>query len=266
MQSDISEASQSLFRLATWYSGSMHSSFRRFVSVIASSALAFAPSAFALQYNPTYDVFFMNIDDPEDVSDNDGLRFGGLLNEFLFFDKTASRFVLTDDLYVEGNLTVTGLVNGVDVSSLGGGDVTVVYKSENETVSNSIALQDDDHLTFTAEPDTSYEIGLYLFGRGNTAADFRFALNGQTGATCTWGIVEMESATSAVGTDCDGTPTALTAIPANSATIYEPYIGWGIYHNGSTQGPVTLQWAQNAVNANNVELLQNSYMKIRRLP
>lgn len=46
------------------------------------------------------------------------LKFGASLSEKLSFDITNGRFVFSDDLRVEGDLTVTGLINGVDITSL----------------------------------------------------------------------------------------------------------------------------------------------------
>lgn len=51
------------------------------------------------------------------------LQFGTTLAETLKFDIVNSRFVFSDDLRVEGNLTVTGLINGVDITNItGAGD------------------------------------------------------------------------------------------------------------------------------------------------
>lgn len=46
------------------------------------------------------------------------LKFGKNLNQFLTFDVTNDRFDFNDDVRVQGNLTVTGLVNGVNISTI----------------------------------------------------------------------------------------------------------------------------------------------------
>lgn len=62
----------------------MHTFYRHLLTSCSTALLLSAPfTTHALQYDTTYDVFFMNIDDPEDPNDNDGLRFGGTLNKFL---------------------------------------------------------------------------------------------------------------------------------------------------------------------------------------
>lgn len=46
------------------------------------------------------------------------LTFGQAINKTLLFNQTLGRFEFNDDLYVEGNLTVTGLINGFDLATL----------------------------------------------------------------------------------------------------------------------------------------------------
>jgi hypothetical protein len=56
-----------------------------------------------------------------DLDDTGGdiiLRFGNTLNERLYWDDLNSRFVFTDDLRVEGDLTVTGTINGENINTI----------------------------------------------------------------------------------------------------------------------------------------------------
>ncbi len=46
------------------------------------------------------------------------LQFGGTLNKTLTYDIISSRFEFNDDLHIQGDLTLTGLVNGVDLGNL----------------------------------------------------------------------------------------------------------------------------------------------------
>lgn len=50
------------------------------------------------------------------------LQFGGALAETLKYDVVNDRFEFSADLKVNGNLTVTGLINGIDISSIAGSD------------------------------------------------------------------------------------------------------------------------------------------------
>jgi len=60
--------------------------------------------------------------DQDDTGGNVVLQFGTTLNEQFYWDEVGSTFVLTDDLDITGNITLTGTVDGVDVAGL---DTTV---------------------------------------------------------------------------------------------------------------------------------------------
>lgn len=49
---------------------------------------------------------------------NISLEFGDVLGKTLSYDVSNSRFDFNDDLNVQGNLTVTGLINGVDITAI----------------------------------------------------------------------------------------------------------------------------------------------------
>lgn len=71
------------------------------------------------------DIFTIDADNsaPDQVS----LRFGQQLNKKLTFDVSDNSFIFNANLRVEGDLTVTGLINGVDISSLGSGSILLTY-------------------------------------------------------------------------------------------------------------------------------------------
>lgn len=58
------------------------------------------------------------IDADDSASGSIALRFGTSLSKQLIYDGSNGRFDFNDDLRVQGNLTVTGLINGVDIASL----------------------------------------------------------------------------------------------------------------------------------------------------
>lgn len=59
--------------------------------------------------------------DADDSAQNITLSFGQNLAKKLTYEQASSRFVFNDDVRVEGDLTVTGLINGIDITGLGGG-------------------------------------------------------------------------------------------------------------------------------------------------
>ncbi len=83
---------------------------------IALVALLFGTplSAVASSWSPTLLVnteSFQIIDDGDGTTDIE-LRFGDSANERIYWDVSAARFDFTDDVYIEGNLQVTGTASG----------------------------------------------------------------------------------------------------------------------------------------------------------
>ncbi len=58
------------------------------------------------------------IDSDDTATTSIGLTFGQTLNKTLSYDISADRFNFNDSVHIQGDLTVTGLINGVDVTSL----------------------------------------------------------------------------------------------------------------------------------------------------
>ncbi len=58
------------------------------------------------------------IDSDDTATTSIGLTFGTTLNKTLSYDISADRFNFNDSVHIQGDLTVTGLINGVDVTSL----------------------------------------------------------------------------------------------------------------------------------------------------
>lgn len=56
--------------------------------------------------------------DTDNTGGNVVLQFGGTLNESLTWNSATSQFDLSDDLNIAGNISLTGTVDGVDVSTL----------------------------------------------------------------------------------------------------------------------------------------------------
>jgi hypothetical protein len=55
------------------------------------------------------------------------LKFGDTLNKTLQYNITNTRFEFNDDVRIDGDLTVTGLVNGLDLNSLSSGTASVLH-------------------------------------------------------------------------------------------------------------------------------------------
>lgn len=71
------------------------------------------------------------------------LRFGAELGKEISYEQDNSRFNFNDDVNIQGDLTVTGLINGVDISSLSAGSDQVHLKvSSGAGLSVNIAAGD----------------------------------------------------------------------------------------------------------------------------
>jgi hypothetical protein len=148
-------------------------------------------------------------------------------------------------------------------SGSGGGGSGVNFvsrvKQVNESVISSIALQDDDELTFPIGPNEEWSYRFVIQANANAAADLRFAVSAPGGAVCQMAFSDPEGSTSVGQYGC-GVTTA--SIPGNTAVdLYEIT---GSVRNGGTAGNVTLRWAQFTSNATNTIVYAGSYVQAVR--
>lgn len=131
----------------------------RTAASIAVFALVIPCIAGASQYDETYDIYFITVEDAEDENDSVGLNFGGALRKFLYYDRALDLFHFTGGVYVEGDLTVTGLINGYDLADLGGGgEWSTVISSADVSDSTAGGSNDVPDLTVPVDADTRYKI------------------------------------------------------------------------------------------------------------
>lgn len=132
-----------------------------------------------------------------------------------------------------------------------------VRKTADETVNNSTALQNDDHLLVALPTAGTFGFQMVLFYDSSTTADFKAAFTMPAGATMLWGGVgPATTAGSSVG---DGqfltTTVSGTAIPYGGAgtgtTNTLMLVVNGEITMGGTSGNLQLQWAQNTLDATN---------------
>lgn len=65
---------------------------------------------------------FYTIDNNNNAVGSVGLQFGGALNKTLIYNKTDMRFEFNDNVHIQGNLSVSGTINGVDITNLTGAE------------------------------------------------------------------------------------------------------------------------------------------------
>lgn len=133
----------------------------------------------------------------------------------------------------------------------------VIRKTADETVNNSVALQNDDTFYFYMNASEAWMVELDLATNSSAVADFKAA----------WTV---QAAGAAVGTKvlAAGTRswvTDFTAAEAYDGTGANSSIGMKVaLVNSTTAGLFRLQWAQNTAEVSDSKVLINSLMVARR--
>lgn len=139
----------------------------------------------AAQYDETRDIFFNTVEDAEDPQDNVGLNFGGAVRAFLYYNRSLDRFRFTGSLYVDGDLTVVGTINGYDLADLGGGGGwSTVFSTAELSDSAAGGTENIPDLTVPVDADTRYKIRCYLTTRSAaTTTGIQITVNGPSSPT-----------------------------------------------------------------------------------
>ncbi len=146
---------------------------------------------------------------------------------------------------------------------------TVVPKTADEIVNNSIALQNDDDLLFAIGTAGTWAFKIVLFFHGAANANIQFAITiPGGGATLCWSDFvtsdDTQDALSSVIITASGGARTILTIGAGEATAQIMVIhGW--VKSGGTAGNVQLQWAQGVAQASNTIVMEESYLIAYRL-
>jgi hypothetical protein len=143
----------------------------------------------------------------------------------------------------------------------------VIRKTADETVNNSAALQDDDHLFLPVEANEVWWFEALLICVGTTTtADFQFTFTGPAGAAAGWqarrDTAGVTPATTPVNVLPLGTALALGGKAGATGVLVELL---GQIVNGPTAGNLKLQWAQNTATVEDNKILANSILRVRRV-
>lgn len=137
-----------------------------------------------------------------------------------------------------------------------GGSQIHIQKPADETVNNTILLQNDDNLTFAIWANETWIGEILVDYTSPVAQDIRFALTAPAGATCVYSVMDYDEGNVAVAnTAC---PTAVI-MTTESATDESALISFSVV-NGGTAGNVTLQWAQWTAAVANTTVHDGSYL------
>ena len=157
---------------------------------------------------------------------------------------------------IDGVLIKDGLVDGIDVSSLSASTISI-RKTADETVNNSKALQNDDHLLFavTATEVVSFAVVLkFISATATPSLQVSFAV--PAGGS----VVLHSSADIGVLAATTGVLAGGSAFVFDTNASARYAILWGLYVAGGTAGNVQLQWAQNVATVEDTKILTNSHI------
>ncbi|KND38489.1 hypothetical protein [Streptomyces acidiscabies] len=157
---------------------------------------------------------------------------------------TGANLDVTGDATIDGDLTVSGV-----------GQVQLVRKSADESVTSSTTLQNDNHLLLPVVATATYDLFLMCIFSGDTAGDIKFAWSVPSGTVLRW--VDQTGA-SGVATDTD-----TYSAPGGSTQV--GFQIWATVVTSSTAGNVQFQWAQNASSATATIVRTNSHLKMTRI-
>jgi len=139
------------------------------------------------------------------------------------------------------------------------GLATIVRKTADETVNNSVTLQNDDHLFFPVGANEVWEFYACIKHYAGATPDIMFKWTVPTGGTLngfyagTIGV--LATATTPI------TPLDLTTqVPVNGAGAEKWFLYWGLYVGGANAGNVQFQWAQATATAEDTIVYANSYI------
>ena len=146
-------------------------------------------------------------------------------------------------------------------------NASVVFKTADESVNNSIALQNDDHLflAMTANEKWEAKIVLYLvdnFTSGDSA-NFKFAITVPSGAAIQYRTVALTTASAIAQFTAFASGGAISVQAL--ASVSSIYAIHALVQNGGTAGNLQFQWAQATANTYNTTLKAGSCLVAHEL-
>ncbi len=152
--------------------------------------------------------------DSDDTGGDVILQFGTALSEQLYWNDALSRFELTDDLNITGDITLTGTVDGVDVSALNTTVTGHLDGGANKHDASEIDVETAGNITTLADLETN--LGAFDTAFGNrTYTEDNYVTDGES---LTASIDALDQAIDDVG---DQTNTKSIFINMNDFTVQE---------------------------------------------
>lgn len=151
-------------------------------------------------------------------------------------------------------------INGTTVD-LGGGGMSLIVKEANESLINSTTLQDDDELLFAVAANEVWQFEGVLQVDASSSPDIKLTFTGPSGSVGSYGCIAQDTSNNiVVGSTTLGNTTGIATAAQNKIVRY-----WGAIHNGANAGNLTLQWAQNTLDAGaQIHVRAGSYIKYQK--
>jgi len=139
-----------------------------------------------------------------------------------------------------------------------------VLKTADETVNNSDALQDDDHLKWTVAANEVWRFYMALKITTGSTPGFKLLFTVPTGgALIGWTAGDIGLLTNLASGLTGRDLTAFLAIAGAKTDVW--LVIWGQYIGGANAGTVQLQWAQGVANASDTIVRKNSFILAHKL-
>jgi hypothetical protein len=182
-------------------------------------------------------------------------------------------FVGTNDGQLTLNTDGTSTFGGsVKLNNLSGIDAAKDIRKTSDETNSTKSLQDDNHLTFTAEANTKYYVDFELFVNLVSSASnegFKFDITGPSSPTAVayraYGISDTDGMVVPSGGEATAFSTSRT-IPFSVSSAHDGVVKIRLYlDNGANSGSVTLRWAwdQDGGLFDNVTVYKESFMTVK---
>lgn len=147
-----------------------------------------------------------------------------------------------------------------------------VVKSADESVANSAAMQDDNHLFLTVAANTDYILEAGLVYSATIDVDLNFTWSGPSGATMYWGSGTASNYSSGIPSlslSAHTISSVASSVGFSSGGTSNPFFEiarpYGLLRIGGTAGTIRLRWAQKALHADATVMRSGSWLRLTRM-
>lgn len=137
------------------------------------------------------------------------------------------------------------------------GQMKVVRKTADETISLNQVSQDDDHLFFAVGANEVWVFSALIVFNSGATEDFKYQFAGPAGSSGLFVRLDITSTPTALGTD------SANITQSSGVDVGLPVMG--TIENGGTAGNLQLKWAQFLSGVTNCVVREHSYLLAHRV-